>query len=267
MFETKEFIEASRNWVVCRLDPYESKKHQEWVRKFLNGRFANTVFCLLAPDGEDMLSRAGRSPSQVFGTAQELYQEMDEVLGDHRARKMDEPALVPDFHSLDESINVASCDQRPLVLIVSETDAEEETLRERLRSVSSHASMLGRFHYDFAKAGADGLSDVSGARGPGIYLVESDKYGLSGKTLERFDTRASEAELLEALAPVGARFAEERKPKDYQAHVRAGSRDGIAFEQEIPPGEDRDGDGVPDAKAGGGGKSGKGGKGGKGKGQ
>ena len=36
------------------------------VRKFLDGRFENTAFCILAPDGETQLSGTGRGPEQAL---------------------------------------------------------------------------------------------------------------------------------------------------------------------------------------------------------
>ncbi|MGY8641811.1 MAG: hypothetical protein ACKVJU_12055, partial [Verrucomicrobiales bacterium] len=64
MFSNKEFIEASRKFVCVRLESYESLEHQELVRSFLDGRFENTAFCILAPDAEERLSKTGRSPNQ-----------------------------------------------------------------------------------------------------------------------------------------------------------------------------------------------------------
>jgi hypothetical protein len=63
LFSQKEFIDASRNFVCVRLESYESKEHQDMVRSFLDGRFENTAFCILAPDGKERLSGTGRSPN------------------------------------------------------------------------------------------------------------------------------------------------------------------------------------------------------------
>ncbi|NNE93410.1 MAG: hypothetical protein HKN23_17330, partial [Verrucomicrobiales bacterium] len=49
-----------------RLESYESKEHQDMVRTFLNGSFANTAFCLLSPDGKERLSGSGRGPEQAL---------------------------------------------------------------------------------------------------------------------------------------------------------------------------------------------------------
>ena len=59
-------IEASREFVCVRIESYESEATKKIVRSHLNGRFENTAFCVLAPDGETRLTRSGRGPRQVF---------------------------------------------------------------------------------------------------------------------------------------------------------------------------------------------------------
>ena len=62
MFSQHDFSAASRSLVCGRLEPCESKEHQNLARSFLNRRFAITAFCLLAPDGKTRHSGTGRSP-------------------------------------------------------------------------------------------------------------------------------------------------------------------------------------------------------------
>ena len=56
MFSDPEVIEASRKFVCIRIDSYASEENQKIVRSYLNGRFANTAFCILAPDGKVLTS-------------------------------------------------------------------------------------------------------------------------------------------------------------------------------------------------------------------
>ena len=127
MFATKEFIEASRDFVCVRLESFESKEHQEMVRKLLNGRFVNTAFCVFAPDGKTRLSRAGRNPLVGLGIHRRPEVSTDEqvkidnakairamrVIAKKYSAKADlAEALVGDFHSFKQSLNVSSGDQR-----------------------------------------------------------------------------------------------------------------------------------------------------------
>ena len=57
-------------------------------------------------------------------------------------------AGVQDFHTFRQALNVASADQRVLVLIHAPAKKEAE-LRESLKSVANDEKVIGRFHFDF----------------------------------------------------------------------------------------------------------------------
>ena len=65
MFSDPDVIKSSRNFVCIRIESYESKENQDIVRSYLGGRFENTAFCILSPDGKERLTRAGRGPNHV----------------------------------------------------------------------------------------------------------------------------------------------------------------------------------------------------------
>lgn len=141
MFSQKEFIELSRKFVCVRLESYESKEHQDLVRKFLNGRFANTAFCVLAPDGETELSGTGRGPEQALSRCGQgkpgddgVIEKLEEYASRYEVRGEPEEMVLQDFHSFRQALNVASADQR-LLVFASAPDSEEERLREQLRPV------------------------------------------------------------------------------------------------------------------------------------
>ena len=97
-------IEASRNFVCVRIDSYESEENQKIVRSHLGGRFENTAFCVLAPDGEERLTRSGRGPHQVSRD----FAAIAEIAGRYRAKGKVEDSRVPDFNSFPLALNVAS---------------------------------------------------------------------------------------------------------------------------------------------------------------
>ncbi|MAI70592.1 MAG: hypothetical protein CMM01_06740 [Rhodopirellula sp.] len=212
---------------------------------------------MLAPDGQEWLSRASRGPQQVFGRsgatdALHRYALM------YPAKADSKDALVQDFHSFRQALNVASADQRVLVLINAPAD-QEPKLRQALRPVANHASVIGRFHFDFEQ-GSEWKTKISGAsKQPGIVLIHAGEFGMKGKVLKQLPLNAQKNEIIAAMQQANARFAATTELKVYSQHVAKGNRQGIYFEGAVPYGEDRDGDGEIDHR--GGGRGGFGGRG------
>lgn len=268
MFSQKEFIELSRKFVCVRLESYESKEHQDLVRKFLNGRFANTAFCVLAPDGETELSGTGRGPEQALSRRGQgkpgddgVIEKLEEYASRYEVRGKPEEMVLQDFHSFRQALNVASADQR-LLVFASAPDSEEERLREQLRPVFSDEQIAGLFHLDFSDEEKDlkWTTNVRNSSGePGLYLIRADEFGQSGEVLEKLELSTDPKEIRGALLAGNLAFSLLEERKDYSSHVAEGRREGIHFENAMPYGEDRDGDGEIDHRGG----KGKGGKGGK----
>lgn len=81
---------------------------------------------------------------------------------------------------------------------------------------------------------------------PGIMIVRASRYGLNGEIVAQLalGEESIKAELLNA----NQKFAKVEERKDYSTHVRQGKREGVYFENAIPYGEDRDGDGQADPR-------------------
>ncbi|HCQ31933.1 MAG TPA: hypothetical protein DIV54_00440 [Verrucomicrobiales bacterium] len=251
-----------------RLESYESEEHQKMVRSFLDGRFENTAFCLLAPDGETRLSGTGRSPSQGLRQGRGnrgpgrgrresgVVEAMNEVAKKFRPRGSGEGALVQDFHSFRQGLNVASGDQRLLVFVVAAKE-DREGIRMGLRSLMSDKEIVGKFHADFADEKSDSKwrSAVKGERGStGIFVIRADAFGQTGTVVDQLPVDAKPEDLKKALLEANTSFAETEKRKVYSEHVAAGRRARVHFENGMPYGEDRDGDGVIDHRGGRGGR-------------
>ncbi|MEM7601054.1 MAG: hypothetical protein AAF357_06520 [Verrucomicrobiota bacterium] len=272
MFSTKEFIDASREFVCVRLETFENKEHEALVRKYLNGRFANTVFTVLSPNAEEQLTRSSRSPTSVLGVSgrgpqaeagstNDVIGEMKEIAREYRARGSASDTILQDFHTFRQALNVASGDQRLLVFVAA-SEGDHDRIRELIRPVFAKEDIVGKFHLDFgsAETDADWSEKVSDLKGKsGFVVIQSDQFGLKGTALAHLPLNTDAESLASTLLAANAEFAENEERKDYSSHVSDGRREGIFFENEIPYGEDRDGDGEVDNK-------GKGGKGGKGKG-
>lgn len=267
MFSTKEFIEASRDFVCVRLETFENKAHEELVRKILHGRFANTSFCILAPDGETQLTGSargphsilgakGRGPNAEHGSTEDVIAAMAEFTEEYPTKGEADEMVLQDFHSFRQALNVASGDQR-LLLFVAASPGDLEKSKDTLKPVFAHEDIIGRFHLDFGSAATDAswtesVSDTWAKSG--YFIIQADQFGQKGKAVAQLPLAADKSALAKALLAANERFAATEERKDYADHVAAGRREDIFFENEIPYGEDRDGDGEVDGGGGGKGK-------------
>ena len=245
MFSEKEVIEASRDFVCIRIDSYESEENQKIVRSYLDGRFANTAFCVLAPDGEKRLTRSGRSPQHVARD----FDDIAAIAKDYRPKGDLLDSRLPDYHSFKLAINVASADQKVLVLVAGDA-AEIAKVEKRLRPLAWGNDMIGRFEYDLEtdKTAWEKPLTNEGAYDNGIILVKPDEFGLDGEVIERLPLDAPQADIAAAMARANATYAKTTEKKIYSEHVSAGRRSGKSIEMPMEFGEDRDGDGVIDPR-------------------
>lgn len=254
------------------------------VRSFLGGSFANTAFCILAPDGKTRLSGSGRGPSQALlregpgrrGGAETqagdeaVVGKLKSIASGYRPSGIADEAVPQDFHSFRQALNVASGDQRLLVAVAAPEGARGD-LRAKLGPVFADDEIIGRFHLDFIDAADDaGWEDtIERASGqPGIYIIRADQFGQEGTAIEKLSLESDGESLKGALLAANLAFSVSEERKDYASHVSDGRRNRIYFENGMPYGEDRDGDGVIDhggaPKRGGEGPAGRGSKGSKG---
>jgi hypothetical protein len=246
LFASKEFIDASREFVCVRIDSYESEAHQKQVRSFLNGRFENSVFCILAPDGKEWLSNAARGPQMVLGRRSSTEQMAQYAFWFPAVADADE-AIVQDFYTFRQALNVASADQRILILVHAPPEREND-LRESLRAVANDQGIVGRFHFDFDQ-NSEWKQSVEGDSGEhGIVLINPGEFGMTGKVMKHLPLDTGNADIISALAEANQQFAETTEKKVYSKHVAKGHSEGIYFEGAVPYGEDRDGDGQIDGK-------------------
>ena len=244
-----------------RIDSYENAEHQKYVRTFLNGRFENSAFCLLSPDGQDWLSRAGRGPERVLGrSTAACVAQLERVASVYPTKEEPITHNVQDFHSVRQALNVASADQRVLMLVHG-PDEQTEPLRRSLKAVANDPQIVGRFHIDF-DASSDWKKKIENLRDePSIVLVRPGEFGLTGKVMAQLPLTAETAAIRSALLTVNKEFTATTKKKVYSEHVSRGRSLNIYFESDVPYGEDRDGDGKIDRGGPGSGRSGRSGSG------
>ncbi|MGK0187753.1 MAG: hypothetical protein ACI9R3_003543 [Verrucomicrobiales bacterium] len=247
MFSNSDVIEATRKFVCVRIESYESEENQQLVRSHLNGRFANTAFCILAPDGKERLTRSGRGPSQIFSDTDSFASGLHSIAAKFDASGNASEAPVPDFNSFKLALNVASADQRVLVLIAAPED-RLKTVERRLRSLAWDSRVQGRFHFDLESTASwkAPLSQKKDAKA-GIFLISPDEFGLTGVVMDRLELAATPNAIMTAMARVNALYAKNTEKKIYGGHVQEGRAKGISIEMAVPFGEDRDADGEIDS--------------------
>jgi len=247
--------------VCVRLETFENKEHEALVRKLLNGRFANTSFCILSPDGEEQLTRSSRGPKTILGASgrgpsaepgslDDILAAMEELVEPYPLRGRPEELTLQDFHSFRQALNVASGDQR-LLLFVAASPQDREKAKKVLKPVFANDEIIGRFHLDFgtAEADSDWSEKIAGTRSKSGYLIiQADEFGQKGKAVAQLPLTASGEEIAKALLSANESFAKTEVRKVYSEHVTEGRRENIFFENEIPYGEDRDGDGKADGR-------------------
>lgn len=240
-------IKASRRYVCVRIESYESEANQQLIRAHLGGAFANTAFCLLAPDGKTRLIRSGRSISRAFGRNRSVAFGLNRIANRYANNKGHTEALTPDFHSFRQALNVAAADQRALVLVAA-SEEKLPAIEKRMRKVAWSEGVIGRFHFDLEQQPKVWQSRLSGLNDcqNGILIIKPDKFGAKGKVLRRCSLTATDAVLLKALEEANQELVKTTPKRVYEDHVAEGREKGFFFEMAMPYGEDRDGDGQVD---------------------
>ncbi|MDG1872427.1 MAG: hypothetical protein P8J27_00850 [Mariniblastus sp.] len=261
MFANEDFIAASRKFVCIRIETYESKETEKKVRALLNGAFANTAFCIFDPEGEQRLSRAGRGPSMGLSTRrggrgeqaggdEGVIRRMNQIASGFKPIGQKEDAVLQDFNSFRQALNVASADQRLLVLIDADKN-EQKIVQGKLRKVFADAEVVGKFHLQFINEETDknwSRAIQGNKKEAAVLIVRAGAFGLDGTVMDQLPVGVSADEIKIAMLAANEKFASLENRKKYSKHVSSGRRQGVYFENEIPYGEDRDGDGEIDNK-------------------
>ena len=235
------------------------------VRGLLDGKFVNTAFCVLAPDGEKQLSRAGRSPAMGLGIRQgpdpdpaeiekvnaAVIEEMRGIAKMYPAKGKAADAELVDFHSFEQALNVSSGDQRLLVFSVA-SEKQQKMVKKKLQKVANHPDVIGRYHFDFSAATDAKWSDaIDGDQAKtGIFIIQPGEFGQTGKTLAELPLGSDDEQIRTALTKANQHYASSETRKHYGEHVEKGRREGVTYKDAMPWGEDRDADGKIDERRG-----------------
>jgi hypothetical protein len=230
-----DVIAASRAFVCVRLTTYEDKEEGDFLKSFRvtrSGEVENTVFTILSPDGKRQLARASRSANHTFGNAARMAETMKRISGEFAAKNAGAPPELPKVANVRLAVDVAACDNQPLVLVFSPDAAARKKLEERLAALAWGEQFLGRFVYASASAVKE-LAEIEGAKAEaGVLVIQSDKFGLKGKVLAQVSATASAEELVRCLQEWVK--LHQRQEKTFGEHVREGHRKGVFWDTVIP---------------------------------
>lgn len=234
----KEVVAASRNYVCVRAATYENEEEVPFLTSLFQGRspdLENTVFSLLAPDGKTQISRGGRSPQMAFRTDDtgEIIEELDSISKKYKVKNAEAPAQLPFAADARLALNVAACDNRPLLLCLANDAA---TLRKIEKALATHAwseKYIGRFHY--GSSSKDDLKDVVKdiSIKEGIIIVQPDQFGLEATTIAAHEVGDASKTIPDTLDAALTEF-DRSAPGETRSHVSKGKRAGVHWETATP---------------------------------
>ena len=237
-----EVIDASRDFVCVRLATYESKKEAKFLKSVFtggSGELENTVFCILSPDGRRKLVRAGRSPNSTFRgppriAAEEMADTMNRIAAKYHAKRTSgsKTLEVPTLADCRLALNVAACDNQPLVVMLATDKKELQTLAKRLAPITWSDEFIGRLQY-VSVTDPKELKPIEGVEITSGYLVvEPGEFGLDGTVVAQIP-QSSTAETIKDALDLSLAL-HERMEKDTFSHLEAGKRLGVEWRTAIP---------------------------------
>jgi len=230
-----EVIAASRNFVCVRLATYEDRQEAELLKSLFVGRsgdLENTTFAILSPDGQRQLTRAHRSPTHTMSGAAQLAETMNRVAGQYEVQKSSADAALPKAASVRLALDIASCDNQPLVVLHANDADALRSLEVRLRRLAWSDDFVGQLVYAVTND-SEQLKAIDGiAPGNCLFIVQPDRFGLKGKVLAQSSAKASTLEWERTLRQGIEQH--QRFERTLPQHIHDGRRSGVFWETQIP---------------------------------
>ena len=253
----KEIIDASQNFVCIRLTSYESKSEAAFIEN-LRGNPVNTAFAILDPSGKPALEvkGLGRGPGDLFEDSADMAKQLNEIAakypqkisqahsqqssqqgsqqGSQKATSKetaDSPAL-PVTLSAKLGLAVASADLQPLVLVVASDPALRATLEAKVAKLAWSKDFQGFFTYANATSTKGLLISQTGEAKEGVFIIEPDIFGATGKVVARLSATEVDKNLASAMKDALSKHV--RISKSRNELKRLALANGIFFETGIP---------------------------------
>lgn len=249
----KEIIDASQNFVCIRLTSYESKSEAAFIEN-LRGNPVNTAFAILDPSGKPALEvkGLGRGPGELFEDPADMAKQLNEIAakypqkiskansqqssqqGSQKATSKEtaiSPAL-PVTLSVKLGLAVASADLQPLVLVVASDPALRATLEAKVAKLAWSKDFQGFFTYANAASTNGLLISQTGEAKDGVFIIEPDIFGATGKVVARVSATEVDKNLASAMKDALSKHV--RMSKSRNELKRLALANGIFFETGIP---------------------------------
>ena len=225
----RDVVEASRDFVCIRVATYENESEAEFMKSLYtrNGTMENTTFAMLAPDGKTKLSKASRGP---HGRTSSMVQQMNKFAKTYPATN--EPLVVPAMQSVDLALNVAACDNLPLVVVSAKDQTELKSIEDKLINAVWSPELRGQFVYARTTNAADLKILVGKKYESGVMVVMPGNFGLMGQIYDRISADTKPEEFKERLQQAAATF--KRTPASHNEHVKSGIALHIEWKTKLP---------------------------------
>jgi hypothetical protein len=233
----ERIVAASRNFVCVRLATYEDQQEAEFMSRMFtprSGVLENTTFGILSPDGKRNLVTPGRGPMHAFRDATDMTNKMRLISLQHPGAKQAiwTDQRLPVMNSVDVALNVAACDNLPVLVTFAESEQRRADINNALLKTAWSEPLAGQFVFA-STSNKQELKPIPGVNAKeGILVVEPGPYGLSGKILREFPSNPKSDQTAAELSNVVASFA--RRPPEYSSHIQLGIQLGIDWESAIP---------------------------------
>ena len=253
---TRATVEASRPFVCIRLATYENQDEVDFMKTLyvsFTGEIANTLFALLSPDGKTRLSEADRSPAQVFGGVIQRRASQPEAAEQNKAAaaRMVEsmevislaypgkrgaaggPQALPYLGDLRMAVNVAACDNQPLLVVYAENPGEVARLEKALQPIVWSKEVIGRALYVAVSDAAEYARYIKGEKpAAGYALVAPEPYGRHATPLLTISGETKPENVHKRLIAALALY--NPPPKDFEKHEAEGLKAGIQWKPKTP---------------------------------
>jgi hypothetical protein len=253
---TRATVEASRPFVCIRLATYENQDEVDFMKRLYvsyTGEIANTMFALLSPDGKARLSEADRSPAQVFGgvsqrrASQPGAAEQNKAAAARMVESMEVislaypgkegaaggPQALPYLGDLRMAVNVAACDNQPLLVVYAEKLGELARLEKALQPIAWSKEIIGRTLYVAVNDAAEYTRYIKGGKPlAGYALVAPEPYGRHATPLLAIDGETKPESVRQQLIAALALY--NPPPKDFEKHEAEGLKAGIQWKPKTP---------------------------------
>lgn len=217
--------EVLKRFVCVRLDGRESAENQALKLEYGPVVMGNVQNRIVSPSGENLASL----PTHFDMTDLVDYLERWLALYPGEEEPPPEERPLPYFATLHQALNIAACDARVLVVVLS-AEAQPE-IENALKPLAWGPEFAGRLHFVGARADDEPLDRIRGIdqAAEGAYLVIPHEFGMKGEVSAHLAPDTSPEDVLEAartaLRTHAAQFRPRTVVEKFQRHTKRGEPD------------------------------------------